>query len=516
MRGPLVLAVLDGWGLAPNGSGNAITLAPEDQYGQLRQRYLATEVQAHGRAVGLMDGQMGDSNVGHLTIGSGRIMQQNLPRVFDAIHNQELDDNQVLQEALRRAQGHRLHFMGLLSPGGVHSHEQHLAALMEIAAREGVTDAAYHLWLDGRDVPPTSAMSSLEFLAEALNRTGLGRVASLSGRYYAMDRDNRWDRTEMAYYAMVQGQGRTARSALEALDDAYRHGETDEFVIPTVIVDAHGVPYGTIGPQDVVLVFNFRADRVRQITRSLADPNFQEFSRPFPSVPLYGMVEYDENFSLPHLFDKPRAINNLAEWLSVQGVRQLHVAETEKYAHVTFFFNGGQEKVYPGEERVLIPSPRVATYDLEPAMSAEKIADAVIEELRSRKFGFILLNFANADMVGHTGKLESACQAVRVVDRQIGRIADAVLQQDGALVIVSDHGNAEEMVDDYGKPNTKHTTNAVPLTVIAGRAWISEKTLASGGLRDVAPTVLDLMQLPVPSEMTGQSLLRRERDFDER
>jgi 2,3-bisphosphoglycerate-independent phosphoglycerate mutase len=296
------------------------------------------------------------------------------------------------------------------------------------------------------------------------------------------------------------------------VDQAYQQGQTDEFVVPTVIVDESGEPVGTIRPEDVVIVFNFRADRVRQITRALADPEFREFSRPYPAVVVYGMTQYDEHFWLPHFFDPPVVDNNLAEWLSKQGMRQLHVAETEKYAHVTFFFNGGQETVYPGEDRVLIPSPKVATYDLAPAMSAEAIADTVVRAVHDRTHEFILLNFANADMVGHTGQLEATKAAVRTVDQQIGRIADAVLAEHGALVIVSDHGNAEVMQDEHGSPNTNHTTNPVPFAVVADQDWIQGRTLGPGGLQDVAPTILDLMGVPLPSEMTGRSLLRRERD----
>lgn len=516
MKGPVVLMVLDGWGVGPKGAGNAIAGAPEDRYAKLRDRYPATEVQAHGQAVGLMPDQMGDSNVGHLTIGAGRIIPQNLPRIFAAIESGDLAQNAVLKEAFGKARGHRLHLMGLMSPGGVHSHQEHFRAILGLAKEAGLTDVACHLWLDGRDVPPASAMQSLEFVAETLNEIGVGRVASVAGRYYAMDRDNRWDRIEKAYRAMVQGEGPTARSAPEALDQAYQDGQTDEFVIPTVLVDAGGHPVATVAAHDVVLVFNFRPDRARQITRAMADSEFDHFERPLAEVPVYTMTAYDEAFPLPHLFDRPVVDNNLAEWLSKQGLTQLHVAETEKYAHVTFFFNGGQEKVYPLEDRVLIPSPKVATYDLAPEMSASKIADVVVDDVNKRGHEFILLNFANADMVGHTGKLESAEEAVRVVDREIGRIADAVLEQDGLLAIVSDHGNAEEMQDVQGQPNTKHTNNAVPFALIAGPSWIDRGArLSPGGLRDVAPTLLTVMGITVPSEMTGQSLLRRERDSDE-
>lgn len=514
MKSPVVLMVLDGWGDAPPAPGNAIYSAPDRCYRALRDRYLATRVAAHGKAVGLLPDQMGDSNVGHLTIGAGRIVVQNLPRITEAVQSGTLAQNPVLNAAIDRARGHRLHVMGLLSPGGVHSHEEHLYALMAIFQERDLHNVAYHLWLDGRDVPPSSAMSALERFAECLNATGTGYAASVAGRYYAMDRDNRWDRTEKAYRAMVQGQGVTAASAVEALDHAYQNGQTDEFVVPTVIVDDHGRPVGTVASDDVVLVYNFRADRVRQMTRALADPDFDAFLRPMSQVAVYGMTAYDEDFALPHLFGPLAVKNNLAQWLASHGLRQLHVAETEKYAHVTFFFNGGQEKVYDGEDRVLIPSPKVATYDLAPAMSAPAIADAVIEKLPNDDYAFILLNFANADMVGHTGKLESARAAVRVVDDQIDRVAAAVLARDGALVIVSDHGNAEVMMDADGQPNTNHSTNPVPLAIVAGPEWVQDRQLAGGGLQDVAPTVLDLMGLAIPTEMTGQSLLRRERDLN--
>ena len=370
-----------------------------------------------------------------------------------------------------------------------------------------------HLWLDGRDVAPKSAVSSLDWLATTINRLGVGKVATVAGRYYAMDRDNRWDRTEQSYRAMVQGQGQASQSALEVLVQAYQDGVSDEFVVPSVIVDAYAKPVGPIGPEDSVLVFNFRADRVRQITRALMDPDFAHFSRPWPRLENFlGMTQYDESFVLPHLFAPESVANNLAEWLSQHGRRQLHVAETEKYAHVTFFFNGGVEKVYPGEDRVMIPSPKVATYDQEPQMSAEKIKDAVIDGLEQKQYDFILLNFANSDMVGHTGDLDATRIAIGVVDQMIGEISDAVQKHEGALVIVADHGNAEVMQDAGGNPNTNHTVNPVPFIVVARDAVLQHRRLASGGgLEDVSPTVLDLMGMPIPREMQGQSLLRQDR-----
>ena len=507
--------VLDGWGVAPPGPGNAMNESNTHHITSLSRKFLSTTVAAHGRAVGLMPDQMGDSNVGHLTIGAGRIIRQNLVRIYDAIEAGELAQNLRLQQFLANTRGKQLHLMGLLSPGGVHSHQDHLKALLEIIASSSTPpeEVLLHLWLDGRDVAPKSAIASLEWLATTMNRLGLGKVATVAGRYYAMDRDNRWDRTEKSYRAMVEGQGPTAHSAVEVLVQAYQDGISDEFIVPSVVVDAYAKPVGTIGPEDSVLVFNFRADRVRQITRALMDPDFTHFSRPWPRIQNFlGMTQYDESFILPHLFGPESVANNLAEWLSQHGKRQLHVAETEKYAHVTFFFNGGVEKVYPGEDRVMIPSPKVATYDRQPQMSADQIKDAVIQGLDQRQYDFILLNFANSDMVGHTGDLDATRTAIGVVDQMIGEISDAVQKHQGALVIVADHGNAEMMQDAGGDPNTNHTVNPVPFIVVAGDAVLRHRSVASGGgLKDVAPTVLELMGMPIPQEMQGQSLLRQDR-----
>ncbi len=506
---PTVLMVLDGWGIAPPSPSNAVSKAPDSHMQTLQQQYLFTALQAHGRAVGLMDGQMGDSNVGHLTLGAGRIVPQNLVRIFDAIESGELAKNPVVQDIVRHGRTRVLHVMGLLSGGGVHSHQDHLKALLEVLAEAGLQRVYLHLWLDGRDVDPHSAPSSLAFLAGVLNDLGIGRIASICGRYYAMDRDQRWDRTEKAYRAMVEGQGNMASNAVEAVLRAYEDGVGDEFVPPTVLVDSLAHPVATISEDDVVLVFNFRADRVRQITRALADPDFRAFARPMSRVHyLAGMTQYDEDFVLPHVFAPMTVTNNLAEWLSRQGLRQLHVAETEKYAHVTFFFNGGVERVYDGESRILIPSPKVATYDLQPEMSAVAIADTVIQQLDNDHNDFILLNFANSDMVGHTGNLLAAAEAVRVADIQIGRIADKVLEQGGLLAIVADHGNAEVMTGPHGEPHTQHTTNPVPFVLVGPESVLDHWRLrAGGGLQDVAPTLLDAMNVSKPDEMTGESLL---------
>jgi 2,3-bisphosphoglycerate-independent phosphoglycerate mutase len=502
---PTVLIVLDGWGLREDAPDNAITRAPARHVQALWDTYPHTTLQAHGEAVGLLPGQMGDSNVGHLNLGAGRVVYQNLARIHRALADGSFYTRPVLRETLERARGHRLHLFGLLSDGGVHSHQDHLVAVLRAARDAGLTDVALHLCLDGRDVPPKSALTYLERLANDLNTVGVGRVATIMGRYYGMDRDRRWDRIEKAYRAMVEGLGPTARSAPEAVAAAYQADTTDEFVVPTVLVDDAGRPVGTIRPEDAVFVFNFRADRVRQMTRALWDPDFQEFARPFPRVAwLAGMTLYDENMVLPHVFEPLSVPNNLAEWLSRLGKRQLHVAETEKYAHVTFFFNGGVEEPYPGEDRVLIPSPKVATYDLQPEMSAPGITEAVLKAVAEDRYDFILLNFANADMVGHTGVLEAAEAGVRAADEGVGRIAEAVLKRGGILCVTADHGNAERMRDEHGGPDTNHTTAPVPL-IVAGAGAL---TLKPGGLADVAPTLLTVMGLAVPPEMTGTVLVQ--------
>lgn len=500
--------VLDGWGVAPAGPANAISQA-DKTISRLCTAYPFSLAAAHGREVGLLDGQMGDSNVGHLTIGAGRVVDQTLTRIHRAVEQGTLEERPALKQMLEEAKGRRLHLLGLLSPGGVHSHERHLGALLEMLHKAGREKDVYlHCWLDGRDVSPRSAASSFKYLAEVINRTGVGRIASVAGRYYAMDRDNRWDRIEKAYRAMVEGVGETARSAVEALEKSYSQDLGDEFLPPTVIVDDAPKPVATIGADDVVFVFNFRADRVRQITRALADPDFGHFSRPF-SCPhwLGAMAQYDENFPLPQAFDPPQVVHNLGEWLSERGIRQFHVAETEKYAHVTFFFNGGQERQYPGEDRKMIASAKVATYDLAPEMSAKGIADAVVDDLSQLGHEFIALNFANADMVGHTGNLEAARAAVAETGRQIERVLEATLKAGGHLMITADHGNAEIMVEEGGGPHTNHTTSPVPVILVSEDPVLKGVRLRDGALKDIAPTVLEVMGIEPPKEMTGSSLI---------
>lgn len=506
-KGPMVLMILDGWGMREDAPDNAISRAPARTFAQLWDRYPHTTLAAHGEAVGLIQGQMGDSNVGHLNIGAGRVVYQNLARLQKAIKDGTFARSPVLKTALERASGHRLHLFGLLSDGGVHSHVDHLLAIMQAAKDTGVQDVCLHLCLDGRDVPPQSAMVYLEQLANGIGTMGVGRVATMMGRYYGMDRDNRWDRTEKAYRAMVEGLGPTARSAPEAVSSSYQHDVTDEFLVPTVLVDGANQPVGRIRPDDTVFIFNFRADRVRQMVHALGDKNFHRFPRPFPAVGwMGGMTLYDENFPLPHVLDPIDLPNNLAAWLSAHGKQQLHVAETEKYAHVTFFFNGGVEAPYPGEDRILIPSPKVATYDLEPAMSAAQITQTVLKALDDATYDFILLNYANSDMVGHTGIQKAAEAGVRAVDEGIRAIAEAVLKRDGWLVITADHGNAEKMQDDEGGPDTNHTSSPVPLIVVGASS--RGMKLKSGQLADVAPTVLTLMGMSIPPEMDGVVLVQ--------
>jgi 2,3-bisphosphoglycerate-independent phosphoglycerate mutase len=501
---PVVLVVLDGWGLRQDAPDNAITRAPARHMEALWQQYPHTQLQAHGEAVGLIPDQMGDSNVGHLTLGAGRVVYQNLARIHRAVQDGSLLNNPVLTQALDHARGHRLHLFGLLSDGGVHSHQDHLTALLKAAQAAGLTDVFLHVCLDGRDVPPESAFTYLERLAGDLAEVGVGQVATIMGRYYGMDRDKRWDRTEKAYRAMVEGVGPTARSAPEAVSHSYEHQIHDEFVVPTVLVRDDGTPVATIRTEDTVLLFNFRADRMRQMARALWDPDFDQFARPFPRPAFVaGMTLYDENLPLPHLFDPQAVPNNLAAWLALQGLTQLHVAETEKYAHVTFFFNGGVEEPVQGEDRKLVPSPKVATYDETPEMSAEAITDTVLEAIQQDAYDFILLNYANSDMVGHTGIQAAAEAAVRAADAGVGRIADAVRHAHGLLVVTADHGNAEHMEDEHGGPDTNHTSAPVPL-IIAGAG---ELKLRPGGLKDVAPTILSLMGLPIPAEMTGDVLI---------
>lgn len=508
---PVCLMILDGFGINPRRDGNAVVAARKPNLDRLFAQYPHAQLEASGGAVGLMDGQMGDSNVGHLNIGAGRIVYQDVARISKSIRDGDFMKNEWILRAMdtARDKGTVLHLMGLVSPGGVHSHSDHLYALLALAKERGVKDVCVHAFLDGRDVPPSSAKEYVADLQAKMNEIGIGRIASVSGRYYAMDRDKRWDRTEKAYRALVLGEGRTAKSGLEAVEAAYGQGETDEFVIPTVVVGEDGAPVGRIKDNDSVIFFNFRSDRARQLTRSFVDENFDGFARPseHPNVLFVCMTRYDETIKAPYAFPPQDLRNTLGEVVSKQGWKQLRIAETEKYAHVTFFFSGGEEKLFPGEERKLIPSPKVATYDLKPEMSAPEVADEADRLIRSGEFDLVVLNFANCDMVGHTGIMEAAVKAVEAVDAGVGKVVAAMQSIGGYVLLTADHGNSEQMVDyETGEPHTAHTTNPVPVMLISDLEGV---TLRNGILADLAPTVLELLGIEQPEEMTGKSLLVR-------
>ena len=506
---PVVLIVMDGWGCAPESSGNAIAQARIPNLTSYWRRFPHTLLGAAGEDVGLPAGQMGNSEVGHLNLGAGRIVYQDYSRINRAISQGDFFTNSVLLEALAQAQGQSLHLMGLVSDGGVHSHMNHVYALLELAAQHDLQRVFVHAFLDGRDVPPTSAGTYLAALEEKMAELNLGHIATISGRYWAMDRDRRWERTALAYKALVLGEGKTAPSAAQAIKQAYEQGETDEFVRPTVLVQDNGDPVARVKDGDMIIFFNFRPDRARQLTRTFVDEEFSEFSRgpQPPAVHFVCFIQYDETIKAPVAFAPQRLTNTLGEYLSRQGLTQLRIAETEKYAHVTFFFSGGEEQPFPGEQRRLIPSPKVATYDLKPEMSAYEVTAAVIEELRQGKFHLVILNYANVDMVGHTGKIAATIQAVETVDRCVGQVVEEVLRQRGVALITADHGNGEEMLDEGNRPHTAHSCNQVPFIVVADDtdAW----EVRPGRLADVAPTILDLLDLPTPAEMTGESLLGR-------
>ena len=504
---PVMLMILDGWGIAPPGPGNAADLARTPHLDSYFARFPHNRLQASGEAVGLPEGQMGNSEVGHMTIGSGRIIYQSLTRITRAIKDGSFFANPVLREAMDRARdtGRSLHFMGLLSDGGVHSHMEHLFGLLEMAKREGVKDVYVHAFLDGRDTPPKSAGPYLEALEAACRRIGVGRIADVSGRYYAMDRDKRWDRIRKAYDAMTGRDALSAPSASEGLKRAYAAGQTDEFVVPYTIA---GVP-GAVRAGDSLICFNFRPDRAREITSAFAEPSFKEFETDPGARPVHvvAMTQYEASLPVPVAFAPEDIRDTLGEVVSRAGLHQLHIAETEKYAHVTFFFNGGREEPYAGEERILVPSPKVATYDLQPEMSAYTVTEKLEEALRRDLYDLIILNFANPDMVGHTGVLAAAIAAMEAVDTCAGRLVGAVLAKGGAVCITADHGNLEEMIDPAtGGPMTAHTTNPVPILVAGADEGVSVR---SGGLSDIAPTLLDLMGLPEPDAMTGRTLLVR-------
>lgn len=496
----LALVILDGWGIAPPGPGNAISLAETPNFDRLWAEYPHTQMRASGRDVGLPDGQMGNSEVGHLNLGAGAIVHQDLARIDEAIADGSFFDNEALLAACERARNSprgRLHLLGLVSDGGVHSGFQHIEAAIELASQEGITDLVFHAFTDGRDTLPTSGEGHLRGLERWLRMAG--RVGTVSGRYYAMDRDRRWQRIKLAYDAIVHGQGLRAATSAEAIKAAYDRGETDEFVKPTVIGNYDGVQ-----PGDVAIFLNFRPDRARELTRALAEPGFDEFSRSGgPLLDLTTMTSYNKDWDYPVAFPEQRPSQTLARVISEAGGRQLHVAETEKYAHVTYFFNGGREQEWPGEEHCLVDSPRdVPTYDHKPEMSAQAAADAFCERWRGGEYRFGVINFANPDMVGHTGDIPAAVAAVEAVDRCLGQVVECVQATGGALIITADHGNADNMLEPDGSPNTAHSLNPVPVIITVPGLELREGILAS-----VAPTALRLLGIPVPPEMTGPPLI---------
>jgi 2,3-bisphosphoglycerate-independent phosphoglycerate mutase len=510
MAKPTVLVILDGWGIAEEqDKGNAISQAKKPNYDYLMANYPHTILESSGEAVGLPEGQMGNSEVGHLNIGSGRIVYQELTRINKAVREGTIKTNPVFVDVIQYARKNdkALHLMGLLSDGGVHSHIDHLMALLNMAKEMGQEKVFVHAFLDGRDVPPNNALDYILPLEEKFKEIGIGKIATVMGRYYAMDRDKRWERTALAYKAMVNGEGIKATMAKMAVEQSYDKRVTDEFVEPTVIVNEDGSPVGKINPEDAVIFYNFRADRARQITRAFVDKDFNGFVREggYLNVRFVCMTQYDAEIEAPVAYPPQNLENTLGEVISQAGLKQLRIAETEKYAHVTFFFNGGVEEANPGEDRILIPSPKVATYNLQPEMSAYQVTDEVTKKILNKEYDFILVNFANPDMVGHTGFLDAAIRAIEVVDECIGTIFNAVKEVDGSLIITADHGNAEIMEDEGGKPLTAHSSNPVPL-ILVDETFKNAK-LKKGSLRDIAPTVLALLGLEKPEDMTGETLI---------
>ncbi len=506
---PIVLTVLDGWGYSPRREGNAIALARKPNYDALLEKFPHALVQTSGPSVGLPEGQMGNSEVGHLNIGAGRIVQMDITRVDQMIASGEFQRHPLLVEAIERGRRNQLHLMGLLSDGGIHSHITHLYALLRMAAEHKVERVFLHCFTDGRDTPPTSGQDFLRQLQQKLREYSVGRIATIAGRYYAMDRDNRWPRIELAYKALVHGESQhRSPDPVAAIRASYERGVTDEFVEPVVITDASDEPVARVHDEDALIFFNFRADRARQLTRALVEPDFQGFADPRrpQRLLLAGMTQYEKTWPWLRYVLAPEKLEHiLAQVFAEMGFRNLRVAETEKYAHVTYFFNGGIEKPYPGEERILVPSPKVPTYDLQPEMNAAGITETVVNAIEKGDFDAIIMNFANADMVGHTGKLEAAIKAVQAVDAGLGSIRRALGPKRGAWIITADHGNAETMIDPAtGGPHTYHTTNPVPFILASDDPEFGLRN--DGSLRDVAPTILGIAAVPEPTEMTGRDL----------
>ncbi len=500
-RQAVLLVILDGFGVNPSTINNGIAQANTPRLDYYFSRYTHTVLDASGRAVGLPDGQMGNSEVGHLTMGSGCIIRQDLVRIDEEIIQGSFFENQVLRNAANLAISKKrpIHLLGLVSDGGVHSHVRHLLALIELCQRCGARPVL-HMITDGRDTPPRSSLNYLDDITAALNKAG-GSIATVSGRYYAMDRDNRWERTELAWRAIVRGEGRLAKTAHDAIVIAYEKNENDEFIIPTVLEGAD-----TISSDDQVIFFNFRKDRPRQITSALSKSDFKEFDRgDFEPISVTCFTSYDKWYNLPFAFEQDKPSTTLAEIISKADLKQFHCAETEKYPHVTYFFNGGQGEAFGGEDRVIIPSPKVATYDLAPEMSANQVADAVIDALKSQQYAFIVVNFANGDMVGHTAIPDAIIKAVETLDLEVGRVLDSAAHENYTVVLTADHGNCDEMIDPAtGQPNTQHTVYPVPCLIIDKVPW---QLRTGGGLSNIAATVLHLMGLDTPEKIQNPSLL---------
>lgn len=507
MYKPVVLCIMDGFGITGTDKGNAIKAANTPNLDKLFETCPNTTIGASGLDVGLPDGQMGNSEVGHTNIGAGRVVYQELTRITKSIEDGDFFDNDAFKKAIDNCKKNNsaLHLIGLLSNGGVHSHNSHLYALLELAKKNDIKDVYVHCFMDGRDVPPTSGKDFVKELQDKLNEIGVGKIATVIGRYYAMDRDNRFERVSKAYNAMVNGEGIYNENPFEAIEKSYAEVDedgkniTDEFIIPTVCTKD-----GKIKENDSVIFFNFRPDRAREITRTLVDPDFNGFERKFFNVTFVCMTQYDATLPNVNVAFKPQTLKNtFGEYIASLGKKQLRIAETEKYAHVTFFFNGGVEAVNEGEDRILVPSPKVSTYDLQPEMSAYIVCDKVVEAIKSNKYDAVILNFANCDMVGHTGVFEAAVKAVEAVDTCVGKVVEATTSMGGALILTADHGNADKMVEEDGSPFTAHTTAPVPVLIAGCDCEVRE----GGKLSDLSPTLLKLMDIPVPAEMTGTSII---------
>jgi 2,3-bisphosphoglycerate-independent phosphoglycerate mutase len=509
-KAPTALIILDGFALRDEVKGNAVAQAKKPNFDRFWNKYPHTTLKACGEAVGLPEGQMGNSEVGHLNIGAGRIVYQSLTRVNIAIREGEFDKNETFLQAMNhvKEKGTNLHIFGLLSDGGVHSHIDHLFALLKLAAKEGVQNVYVHAFLDGRDVGPQTAKTYIQQTEEKMKEYGIGKFATISGRYYSMDRDKRWERVEKSYRAMVYGEGPKYTNPIDCIEDSYQNGIYDEFVIPSVITDEQGDPIATIKDEDAVIFYNFRPDRAIQISNTFTNEDFRSFDRG-PKHPknlfFVCLTHFSETVKGYVAFKPTNLDNTLGEVISQNGLTQLRIAETEKYPHVTFFMSGGREEPFPGEERILIDSPKVATYDLKPEMSAYEVTAALLKEIEADKHDAIILNFANPDMVGHSGKLEPTIKAVEAVDECLGKVVDAILAKGGVAIITADHGNADEVVTLEGNPMTAHTTNPVPVIVTKEDIELRE----GGILGDLAPTMLDLLGLEQPKEMTGQSLIKK-------